>query len=121
MISRTAPTAVAQGEMQNGVVASISAGTNHTCASSGGNGFCWGMGGGGRLGNGESVSRLTPVALDTSDLLSGKVISLVVAGDAHSCALAEGEVFCWGYHASAGNGTRRAYPSPVAISPFPEI
>ena len=75
----------------------ISAGSNHSCAIADGQAYCWGSGGDGRLGNNSETDSLVPVAVDTSGVLSGKTITAISAGERHTCAVADGRAYCWGY------------------------
>jgi alpha-tubulin suppressor-like RCC1 family protein len=112
--SSSVPVAVITTVM-TGTVTSISAGTSHTCAIASGKAYCWGDGGGGRLGNGLSNSSV-PLAVGTS-LMSGTVTHIAAAND-HTCAVASALAYCWGSvnsgklgHGGAGGGS-----NPVAVS-----
>lgn len=71
-------------------------GAAHTCVVADGEVFCWGENASGRLGDGTDEDRRTPVAVDTFGVLDGRTVTQVAAGMEHTCALADGEVFCWG-------------------------
>ena len=103
-------------ELQSG---RLDAGDAHTCAIYGsgitGDVRCWGDGGNGRLGYGntntigdnEAVSTAGPVNLGT-----GRTAKAVAAGSAHTCALLDnGTVRCWG---NATNG-ELGYGNTTAI------
>jgi alpha-tubulin suppressor-like RCC1 family protein len=93
----------------------IATGTAHTCALTIAGGVqCWGAGDDGQIGDGLSIDQLTPKQV--LGLVSG--ISMVTAGDFHSCALTTADtVSCWGLntHGQLGNGTtvRSAVPDGV--------
>ena len=75
-------------------VTAISAGSLLTCALTiGGAVKCWGHNGGGALGDGTTVRRLTPV--DVVGLQSG-VIAIAVETNGSCAVLAGGAVKCWG-------------------------
>lgn len=98
-------------------VADISAGANHTCATTtSGAAHCWGQGGYRQLGLGTTDNQLTPQLVVG---LSSGVLG-VYAGTYHSCALTTaGAVMCWGdntIHGILGDGTTTASATPVAVS-----
>jgi alpha-tubulin suppressor-like RCC1 family protein len=77
----------------------VSAGSVHTCGlHEDGAARCWGAGGAGRLGNGNSDNvgdDERPATVPEIDL--GGRIAHIAAGGGHSCALLRtGEVRCWG-------------------------
>ena len=84
----------------------ISAGSRHTCAIlDDGSVLCWGNGGSGRLGYGNTTNvgdKQTPASVGPVDLGPGRTATAISAGDAHTCAILDGgSVLCWGY---GGNG-----------------
>lgn len=92
----------------------LDAGQSHVCARTAvGVVRCWGLGSGGRLGNGGTSSQSSPV------LVTGiSTASEVTAGDSHSCALlADGSLRCWGLGGSGqlGNGASSGSTTPVAV------
>ncbi|MCB0912512.1 MAG: hypothetical protein KDB60_12935 [Propionibacteriaceae bacterium] len=99
------------------LVTDVSAGTSHTCAVADGTAFCWGLNSNGRLGNGTTTSSNVPVAVSTGGVLSGRTVTAVSAGDAHSCAVADGLAFCWGLNTNGrlGDGTTTSRATPVAV------
>jgi alpha-tubulin suppressor-like RCC1 family protein len=97
---------------------SISAGGAHTCVVASAKAFCWGSGSSGRLGNGSSTNKTTPVAVTaTSGPLLGKTVTSISAGEAHTCAVASGAAYCWGYNVNGqvGDNSVTARTTPVAV------
>ena len=103
-------------------VAAITAGINHACAlTTAGAVVCWGSNDYGRLGDGSTAQRTTPVAVmnaDGSGPLSG--IAAISAGGQtnHTCALTTaGTVLCWGNNSNGqlGDGSTTNRPLPVAV------
>jgi alpha-tubulin suppressor-like RCC1 family protein len=81
--------------LPEGVVQTVSAGEDETCAVVGGGVWCWGSNLYGKLGSGAAEAYATsPVAV--SGLNSG-VRALSVGGD-HVCALQGSTVWCWGHN-----------------------
>ena len=98
----------------HGSVASVSAGTFHTCAlTTEGGVMCWGANGNGQLGDGSSVERRTS-PVNVAGLANGVVA--VSAGELHTCALTgSGRVKCWGENGNGqlGDGTTTDRSTPV--------
>src|SRR5262245_23352689 len=71
----------------------ISAAADYSCAIDGENKlWCWGAGGLGRLGNGDTLDSRIPVAV-----VGGHSVKQLTAGSFHSCALTSGgQAWCWG-------------------------
>lgn len=107
----------ASGVLAGKVVTSVTVGNNFACALASGSVFCWGEGGSGQLGNSASITSLIPVAVTTSGALSGKTVTSISAGDAHVCAIASGQAFCWGFNGQGqlGNANNVAASAPVAV------
>lgn len=82
-----------------GAAVSIAAGGRHTCAVMEDGGVrCWGEGGSGALGLGDTYSVGAYETPDSVEPIAvGGTATKVVAGAEHSCALLEsGQVVCWG-------------------------
>ena len=99
-------------------VASISAGSLHTCALLiSGALKCWGLNNRGQLGNGSTTNAAT--ATDVSGIPSG-AISLGV-GSSQACAvLTGGTMKCWGSNSygQLGDGSTTNSSTPVFVSGF---
>lgn len=97
-------------------VASVSVGHTHSCAVTTSGGLkCWGFNGNGRLGDGTTTTRLTPV--DVSGLTSG--VASVSVGNDHTCAVTTtGGAKCWGYNGdrTLGDGTTTDRWTPVDVT-----
>ncbi len=74
---------------------SVSAGAQFTCGvAASGDGYCWGFGVTGSLGNGAGVSSTVPVKV-----AGGLSFTDLQAGGGHACGLTTtGKVYCWGYN-----------------------
>lgn len=108
----------------------ISAGSAHACAVTGGKVVCWGQNTFSQLGNGEGQLSFiaSPVGIDTTNM-GQKVVTKVttshgnyfVSGDqAHSCALADGDGYCWG-SALFGQLGMGPPPYPALAVPQPVV
>lgn len=108
------------GVLSGKSISAIAAGANHTLVlSADGEMFSWGNGTNGALGNGASTDSNIPVAVDTSGVLSGKIITSISCGADHSVALAsDGTLFAWGAndHGQLGIGTTVMCNTPVAVN-----
>ncbi len=81
----------------------LSAAGEHTCALDDlGRAYCWGHGGYGALGTGNSDDQRAPAAA-----AAGKFFVDITGGELHTCALdSQGRAFCWGNNedGEGGNG-----------------
>ncbi|MBT5735293.1 MAG: hypothetical protein HOI28_00415, partial [Euryarchaeota archaeon] len=96
----------------------ISSGMYHTCAIlDNGEVSCWGSGGNGRLGNGDTSDKNTPTL--TSSLGTGRTAIAIASGFAHTCAILDnGATSCWGVGSVGrlGNGgtSNQNLPTPTS-------
>lgn len=122
-IAQSTPTAVtASGPLTGAEVTDITTGSVHSCAVADGVAACWGSNFAGRLGDGSTTSRTTPVAVHAA-LFAGPVTAMS-AGAGSSCAVASGAAFCWGTGGGRlGDGTSvssRNVPGAVSTGAFPK-
>lgn len=93
----------------------VSAGVDHTCAiTTGGDAYCWGSNGVGKLGDGSVLPAFTPRAVS-----GGLKFTSISLGETHTCGIAGGKAYCWGdpTHGQLGGGsplTMKNTPSLVA-------
>ncbi len=108
------------------VSSSVGGNISSTCAVASGAAYCWGDNSTGQLGDNSTTQRLTPVAVNTSGVLSGKTVTQItiavsklvsyVGGSA--CAIADGAAYCWGKNTAGelGDGTTTQRNTPVAVN-----
>lgn len=96
-------------------ITKVSAGTSHTCAIRYGQLYCWGLNSTGQLGVGDKNDRSTPTQVTA---FIGKRVTDVSAGDNNTCAIADGQAYCWGnnFHKKLGDGTSTERTSPVIVN-----
>ena len=92
----------------------ISAGTSHTCAVVAGEARCWGANDNGQLG--RDIPKAGSFIPASPAGLPAGTVSHIAAGAAHTCAIVNGNVLCWGDNGSGqlGNGTMAASTQGVA-------
>lgn len=97
----------------------LNAGANQTLAiGEDGRAYGWGTNVQGRVGDGTTENRLSPVLLDAVSL----AFTQVAAGNAHSLGLtADGDVYAWGAgtQGKLGDGTTAEHHSPTLASALP--
>ena len=105
------------GVLAGKTVTAITAGDYHTCAVADGRAYCWGNNSAGQLGNNSTTDSRVPVAVDTSGVLAGRTVTAISAGDSHTCAVADGRAYCWGYndYGQLGNNSTTNSLVPVAV------
>ena len=101
-------------------VTAIAASGNSTCALISNSTIrCWGENTYGQIGNGGTTNQTTPTAVrnpaNTANLTD---VSAIGMGVYHSCAVAAGVAYCWGYNGSGqlGNNSTTSSTLPVAVS-----
>jgi hypothetical protein len=113
---RNTPVAVLNGE-SSGTYLQISTGGNYACGIGANNRiYCWGAGHAGQLGDGTTISKLTPVAtLNGASPGSFKQISL---GYTHTCGVGtDDRVYCWGsnVYGQVGDNSTTSRNTPVSV------
>ncbi len=100
----------------SGILA-IAAGDDHACAVVSGGVWCWGNNGDGELGDDSYADSPVPVAVQGLGGPGSGVVALA-AGSAHTCALANGGLQCWGWNLSGqlGTGSTTLSKVPVAVA-----
>ncbi|MDZ7796528.1 MAG: hypothetical protein U5N56_05580 [Candidatus Marinimicrobia bacterium] len=87
------------GDLNGKIITAIAAGYHHTVAlDSDGKLYAWGNNDYGQLGDGgHGDDRDVPTEVNTSGVLSGKTITAIAAGYAHTVALdSDGKLYAWG-------------------------
>jgi alpha-tubulin suppressor-like RCC1 family protein len=120
--SSSVPVAVVTSGVLSGVTLSeITAGFFFTCAlSTTGAVYCWGFNADGELGNNSTGNSSVPVAVSTSGVLAGVMVTQITADSGfNACALGgTGAAYCWGRNSDGqlGNNTVISSSVPVAVS-----
>ena len=79
----------------------------------GGSAWCWGYGGGGEIGNGDTVLRNVPTRVILSDDTNSAGFTAIDAGQSMNCGIAgDGGLWCWGYDQAGALG---ASPSAGSV------
>lgn len=105
-------------------VTALALGSDHTCALRGPRVRCWGLGDGGRLGYGDTVTigDDEPAGARGDLDLGGDAVQISAGGD-HGCArLSDGSLVCWGGNAGGWLGYGNTDPvgddeTPAQIGP----
>jgi len=104
------------------VLSQIEAGGDHTCAvDNAGKAYCWGQNNYGELGNNSATDSSVPVSISTGGNggLTAGTVTQITSGYYHTCALAGGLAYCWGYGAFGQRGDNFSLiatkPTPVAV------
>ena len=120
-LSSSTPVAVNLGDGRT--AEAVGLGNYHTCAILDDDSLkCWGSNGSGRLGDGTTTNRSTPVAVNLGDGRTAKAISL---GNQHTCAILDDDSLkCWGGNDSGqvgdGTTTNRSTPRVCEFGGWPE-
>ena len=93
-------------------VYSPTAGSNHSCALVKNEAWCWGWGAYGQLGDGTKTTRMTPVKVQG---LPEGTIDSITAGNQFTCAVVDGEAWCWGDNRDGQLGNGQASYSDVLL------
>jgi len=111
------PVPVATGVLAGKSVSDLSVGQNHTCVLADGNVYCWGDNSEGQLGNPTGGPfAAAPLPVDTSGVLAAKTVTAVDAGYGHTCAVADGQAYCWGSNALGKLGNNTTANSAIAVA-----
>jgi alpha-tubulin suppressor-like RCC1 family protein len=100
-------------------VTAVSAGQNHTCAAVNNELKCWGSNSAGQLGiNLDAVTNYITEPTSLSTAL--KDISAIAAGENHTCAVSEKQLYCWGdnYYGQLGAPPGTTFVPPTKVADF---
>jgi len=107
------PTVINDGALGVSTWLEVGLGWDHSCAISDAGGlYCWGDGGQGRLGNGETGDTSTPTLIDP-----GPGWTVVNGGRTHTCGIRGGALLCWGSNGAGelGDGSRLPHMVPEQV------
>ena len=104
-------------------VTDVAVGDASACAIAGGRLYCWGANDHGQLGDGSLLPSADPVLVATdgtagSQLPAGAVVTDVSVGSGAACAVAAGDVYCWGDNTTGrlGHDSPAGSAVPVAVA-----
>lgn len=101
-----------------GEVTGTGSDTFHVCAVKNGQAYCWGSNTAKQIANSSTTLYKTPTLVSGLPVGVTKVGVGATAGSAFSCAIASGQVYCWGSNGSGqlgvGDNTDKATPTLVA-------
>ncbi|MEI7912513.1 MAG: cadherin-like beta sandwich domain-containing protein, partial [Verrucomicrobiota bacterium] len=105
------------GVLSGKTIAAIAAGASHSLAlCTDGTLAAWGYNAYGQLGNNSTTLSSVPVLVDRSGMLSGKVVTAITAGTAHSMALcSDGTLAAWGQNGFGQLGNNSTANSKVPV------
>ena len=109
------------GVLAGKTIVAISAGERFSLAlDSDGKVYAWGRNNHGQVGNGMTTDAFSPLAVNVSGALAGKVVTAISASSFHAMALtSDGQIFTWGWNLAGqlGNGSSGDDSSlPVAVN-----
>lgn len=104
----------ASGVLAGKTITALDIGFRRTCVIADGAPYCWGPS---YPGNGGAGGTTSPVAVTTSGVLSGKVITKLSTGGDFSCVIADNAPYCWGNNSAGqlGDASTTASTTPVAV------
>lgn len=117
-VRRTGAVNVKQSATQNLInVTAISAGTYHSCAIQNRQAMCWGNNSRGQIGDNTRVNRLMATASRKTNNTPINNAQSISAGELFSCAVNNGELWCWGRNNTSqlGNATHRDSARAVRV------
>ena len=97
----------------------VALGPFHGCGIANGAVYCWGDNMHGRLGTNDTVTSLTPVPVfQEAGALLGKTVTDIALADQYTCAIADGQGYCWGrnFYGYLGTGNTTSSSKPVAVN-----
>lgn len=110
-----------QVDLPEGTVSAISSYLMNVCAVVDAAAYCWGLNTGGEVGTGVIGDRYTsyyePTPRAVVGIPGGAAVADISVGGRHSCAVADGAVYCWGQNTAGELGVGvRSTPSPTALA-----
>lgn len=108
------------GVLAGKTLIAIAGGDDHSLAlADDGKVYAWGRNDFGQLGDGTTITRNAPVAVNATGVLAGKTVVAVGGGHTHSLVLtSDGRLYAWGYNQNGqlGDGTGIDSAVPVAVN-----